>query len=496
MSTRSSARNLFPPLDNPELTIRRRSHVDPTLLNDFEMATEGKGDPPVPDSGLWRSCANKVFLIKLKWICKVKIDEFDGVLKNKARLVAYGFRQEEGIDFEESFAPVARIEAIRIFVANAAHKNITIFQMDIKTTFLNGKLKEEVYVLNQEDLLIRTTHHMCVVDPTLFIQKAENDLLLELAECINSPSWNRPVFYNDNDEYSIQYKEYLKNYSNAIAHVLPTKEPDNSLSMGDEHLNTILETKSDELINSSVENLVPIPRESKVTSDNESDDDKSLSNEDVLMENFKIYLNPLVDDEEIISTKIDPHYFNAESNLIEYLLTRDTLIDSSAKFDYLLELAHIDPIPPRIEEADFDLEEEIRLVENLLYDNSSARPSEELNAEIANTIVESLSPSPIPIEDSDSHMEEIDLFLDTNDLLTPGIENDDYKSEGDIHFLEELLSNDLLLLPENESCNFDHHDDPSFPRPPPEPPDVEVFFDFEPDTVVLTAKMVEDISEH
>ncbi|GKB96833.1 retrovirus-related pol polyprotein from transposon TNT 1-94 [Tanacetum coccineum] len=72
-------------------------------------------------------CLDKVMLIKLKWIYKVKTDEFGGVLKNKARLVAQGFRQEEGIDFEESFAPVARIEAIRIFVANAANKNMTIF---------------------------------------------------------------------------------------------------------------------------------------------------------------------------------------------------------------------------------------------------------------------------------------------------------------------------------------------------------------------------------
>ncbi|GKB06312.1 copia protein [Tanacetum coccineum] len=85
-------------------------------------------------------------LIKLKWIYKVKTDEFGRVLKNKARLVAQGFRQEEGINFEESFAPVARIEAIRIFVANAANKNIVIFQMDIKTAFLNGELKEEVYI--------------------------------------------------------------------------------------------------------------------------------------------------------------------------------------------------------------------------------------------------------------------------------------------------------------------------------------------------------------
>ncbi|GJY09594.1 retrovirus-related pol polyprotein from transposon TNT 1-94 [Tanacetum coccineum] len=89
-------------------------------------------------------------LIKLKWIYKVKTHEFGGVLKNKARLVGQGFRQEEGIDFKESFAPLARIEAIRIFVANAANKNMTIFQMDVKTSFLNGELKKEVYVSQPE----------------------------------------------------------------------------------------------------------------------------------------------------------------------------------------------------------------------------------------------------------------------------------------------------------------------------------------------------------
>ncbi|GJV65546.1 retrovirus-related pol polyprotein from transposon TNT 1-94 [Tanacetum coccineum] len=88
-------------------------------------------------------CPDNMFLIELKWIYKVKTDESGGVLKNKARLVAQGFRQEEGINFEESFASVTRIEAIRIFVENAAHKNMTIYQMDVKTAFLNGELKEE-----------------------------------------------------------------------------------------------------------------------------------------------------------------------------------------------------------------------------------------------------------------------------------------------------------------------------------------------------------------
>ncbi|GJR59928.1 hypothetical protein Tco_1502090 [Tanacetum coccineum] len=122
---------------------------------------------------------------------------------------------------------------------------------------------------------------------------------------------------------------------NAITHDLPTEEPEYSLIMGDEHLDTIPEKESDELIKSSVENLVPIPSESKDFSDNESEcdmpecdetsltfttfsnplfdstssDDESLSDEDVPKENFKIYSNPLFDDEEIISPKIDQNYF-------------------------------------------------------------------------------------------------------------------------------------------------------------------------------------------
>ncbi|GKA82040.1 retrovirus-related pol polyprotein from transposon TNT 1-94 [Tanacetum coccineum] len=156
-------------------------------------------------------CPDNVFLIKLKWICKVKTDESGGVLKNKARLVAQGFRQEEGIDFEESFAPVARIEAIRIFVAYAAHKNMSLYQMDIKTTFLNGELKEEVYVSQPEGFVdqdnpshvyklkkalyglkqaLRAWYNMLssflfsqrfskgAVDPILFTQHAGDDILL------------------------------------------------------------------------------------------------------------------------------------------------------------------------------------------------------------------------------------------------------------------------------------------------------------------------------
>nr|GEW52730.1 retrovirus-related Pol polyprotein from transposon TNT 1-94 [Tanacetum cinerariifolium] len=89
---------------------------------------------------------DKVMVITLKWIYKVKLDELGGILKNKARLVARGYLQEEGIDFEEPFALVTRLEAIRIFLAYVAHKNMVFYQMDVKTAFLNGNLREEVYV--------------------------------------------------------------------------------------------------------------------------------------------------------------------------------------------------------------------------------------------------------------------------------------------------------------------------------------------------------------
>nr|GFD32597.1 retrovirus-related Pol polyprotein from transposon TNT 1-94 [Tanacetum cinerariifolium] len=88
-------------------------------------------------------CTN---VINLKWLWKNKCDEENTVIRNKSRLVAKGYAQKEGVDFEESFAPVARLEAVRLFIAYAAHKSFSIYQIDVKTTFLYGPLKEEVYV--------------------------------------------------------------------------------------------------------------------------------------------------------------------------------------------------------------------------------------------------------------------------------------------------------------------------------------------------------------
>nr|GEZ69861.1 retrovirus-related Pol polyprotein from transposon TNT 1-94 [Tanacetum cinerariifolium] len=99
-----------------------------------------------------------VMVIALKCIYKIKLDKYDDILKNKAKFVAKGYRQEEGIDFEKSFAPIARIKAIRMFITNAASKNMTIYQMDVKTALLNGKSKEEVYV-SQPEGFIDPDHH-------------------------------------------------------------------------------------------------------------------------------------------------------------------------------------------------------------------------------------------------------------------------------------------------------------------------------------------------
>nr|GFA78305.1 retrovirus-related Pol polyprotein from transposon TNT 1-94 [Tanacetum cinerariifolium] len=164
---------------------------------------------------------DKVMVITLKWIYKVKLDELGGILKNKSHLVARGYRQEEGIDFEESFAPVARLEAIWIFLAYTAHKNMIVYQMDVKTAFLNGNLREEVYVtqpdgfVDQDNLnhvyklkkalyglkqaprawydmlssfLLSQYFFKGSVDPTLFIRRNDNDLLLPVDLTFNLQS--------------------------------------------------------------------------------------------------------------------------------------------------------------------------------------------------------------------------------------------------------------------------------------------------------------------
>nr|GEW29925.1 hypothetical protein [Tanacetum cinerariifolium] len=246
--------------------------------------------------------------------------------------------------------------------------------------------------------------------------------------------------------------------------------------MGDEHLDTIPETNSDEFIKSSVKNLVPSPSESEDLSDSEFDvpvcddfttfsnllidadddfsssDDESFSDVDISKE---IYSNPLFD-EEIISIKIDPHHFNAESNLIESLLNHDSLIFSFRRLILFLMSSPVNSflliIPTVIMRKKFVLSRNCCTITHLL--------------------------------DNDSLMEEIDLSFTPDDSMPPDIEEDDYDCERDILILEELLSNDSILLPENESFHFDI---PSSSHPPAKPLDN--------DSGTLTVKVMGDISE-
>nr|GEY06174.1 hypothetical protein [Tanacetum cinerariifolium] len=327
-----------------------------------------------------------------------------------------------------------------------------------------------------------------------FIQKKEEEKQIKEYQAANARYWKIHACYDDDDD----------DYTFAVTH----NEPIISLSMGDEHLDTILAMESDEFIKYSVENLVPnlsepegeneydVPAYEEFTTfsnilfdsdyDFYSSDDQSFSDEDFPKE---IYSNPLFD-EEIISIKIDPHHYNAESDLIESLLDHDSsIISSSSKIDSLFdefasELTLLKSIPSGIDETDCYPEEETHFTKRLLYDNLSPRPPEEFVFENSDAEIESFSSFSILVEDNDSLIEEIDLSFTPDYSMPPGIAKDDYESERDILILEELLSNDSLSLPENESFHFDI---PSFSRPLAKPPDGN--------TGILNVKMMGDISE-
>nr|GEW40345.1 retrovirus-related Pol polyprotein from transposon TNT 1-94 [Tanacetum cinerariifolium] len=134
---------------------------------------------------------DKAIIISLKWIFKVKLNEYGGVLKNKYQLVAKGYRQEEGIDFEESFAPVTRIEAIRIFLAYGAHKNMVVFKLDVHTTFLNGILKEEVY--SPRRIFINQSKYALEMLKNFGFEKCDVDILMVGQSKIDEDSNGTPV---------------------------------------------------------------------------------------------------------------------------------------------------------------------------------------------------------------------------------------------------------------------------------------------------------------
>nr|GFA88465.1 hypothetical protein [Tanacetum cinerariifolium] len=239
------------------------------------------------------------------------------------------------------------------------------------------------------------------------------------------------------------------------------KKPEHSFSMGYDHFSTTLVTK--EVAESSTKNLVPIPRECEVTSANGSESIEPVKDDSSV---FTTFLNPLLDDDKINSDELESH---VESNSVESTSNHDTV-----KFDNLDEFSG--PLIPihiaeeeriRREHADY-----INRMEMLFTINPRPRPT--LNA---NTNVESLPSLPIPVQDNDSQREEIDIITSMDDVLPPGVENDDSGGEvdavGDLR-VDNSISNTEHEIFESEDSDFDN---PSVPLPPPEPPDKE--FDFE-----------------
>ncbi|GJX64296.1 hypothetical protein Tco_0298639 [Tanacetum coccineum] len=276
----------------------------------------------------------------------------------------------------------------------------------------------------------------------------------ELAEYINTPSWNRPTIScdDDDDEYSFATQEYLMTCSTAIT---PDPPKTDSLIMSEDECECdVPDCDDSQTINFSTFS-------NPLFDDSTSSDDES-SHEEVIHEiGFKTYSNPLFDlDEEIISSEFNPIHnedldstpkndrFDTESYLLESLLNRDTLMASSPKIDSLFDefIDELITIPLRI--VNREHEEYISLLERLLYDNSSPRPPEDFHA-IPNTIIESFPTFHIPVEDSDSLREEIDIFPCPDNSTTPGIESDDYDSEVD---------DNSTSLPEFESFHVDYPD--------------------------------------
>nr|GFB05449.1 hypothetical protein [Tanacetum cinerariifolium] len=292
----------------------------------------------------------------------------------------------------------------------------------------------------------------------------------ELAEYINTPGWNRPAFCSngddDDEDYTIAVtSDFLITDSLSMGDehldTIPEKELDefnkssvedfvpnrsesedfsdikitsdflitDSLSMGDEHLDTIPEKESDEFNKSSVEDLFPNPSESEDFSDIESECDMPDC-DDSQTTHFSTFFNPFFDNSTSSDEEID-----------------------SLLADFAGALIFLESIPPGVDETNCDPKEDIHLVERLPYDNSSPRPPEEFVFENSDAEIESFSPSPIPIEDSDSFMEEIDLFLTPDDPMPPSIE-DDEDFEGDILF-ERLLHDDPIPLPDTLDFSYE-----------------------------------------
>nr|GFA63720.1 hypothetical protein [Tanacetum cinerariifolium] len=274
--------------------------------------------------------------------------------------------------------------------------------------------------------------------------------------------------------------------------------------MGYEHFNTTLVTKFNEVAESSTKNLVPIPCEYEVTSDKKIEsnepvkddssvfttfpnplfndkDDVTIDDDDVLIEESKVYSKPLFDNDEINSDELESH---VESNFIESISNHNTV-----KFDHLEEF--YGPLIPihiaeeeriRREHADY-----ISRMDMLFTINPRPRPTVNVN-----TNVESIPSSLILIQDNDSQREEINIVTNTDELLPPDFENDD--SDGEVDAIDDLridnsISNSEHELSDSKASDFDN---PLILRPPPKPPDAEYDFELDAGDEILVVMNVSD----
>nr|GEW52206.1 hypothetical protein [Tanacetum cinerariifolium] len=318
---------------------------------------------------------------------------------------------------------VIHVETILILVMNVRLKH----RDEIKIDELKGNFKRMSFEINK---------------------KGKLQQLEQVANVSTYPSKHFNSFsYDDDDD---------EDYTIAIT---PDFLITDSLIMENEHLDTISEMESDEfksLVLRTLSRSQVSPRIFLISKVNVM----CLIMMILKRKNFQRFsilsstIQPLVMTSQVMRRPrfySENNRFDTKSYLLELLLNCDTLIASSTKFDSLLEkffgeLAHTDLNPLGINEANCDPEEDIHLVERLLYDNSSPRPPKDFNSKNSDVIIESFSPFPIPVEDKDPFIEEIDLFLSFDGSIPPSIDSDYSDSKGDNLFLERLFYDDPIPL--------------------------------------------------